>query len=162
MAILRTYAEVQELNPTEVEQQLIDACKAGELCDLGDDVPTEPSPQRTIRADILRYLVLGGCEECPVDGRGVTLYGGFITGMLDIDYGTAKGATQLISCYFDSQFDAIQTRFEMLNLSGSTLKVLSAQGAEINGSVFLRSMTATATVDLHSATIGGQLTCEGA
>ena len=162
MAILRTYAEVQELNPTEIEQQLIDACHAGELCDLGDDVPTEPSPQRTIRADILRYLVLGGCEECPVDGRGVMLSGGFITGMLDFNNATAKGATQLISCYFDSQFDAIQTRFEMLNLRGSTLKGFNAQGAEIKGGVFLGSITATATVALNSATIGGQLDCEGA
>ncbi|MEP1586455.1 MAG: hypothetical protein ABJR46_09030 [Tateyamaria sp.] len=162
MAILRTYAEVQELDPTEVEQQLIDACRAGEPCELAWDVPTEPSVKRTIRADILRYLILGGCEKCPVDGRGVYLSGGYITGMLNLSFGTAKGATQLRHCYFDSQFDAIQTRFEMLILSDSILKGFNAQGAEVKGNVFLRSVTATATLDLNGVTIGGQLACEGA
>ncbi|MEP5631775.1 MAG: hypothetical protein ABJP79_07840 [Tateyamaria sp.] len=162
MAILRTYAEVKKLDPTEVEQQLIDACRAGEPCELAWDVPTEPSVKRTIRADILRYLILGGCEECPVDGRGVNLFGGYITGMLDLNFATAKGATLLRYCCFDSQFYAIQTHFEILNLSGSTLKGFNAQGAQINGDVFLHSITATATVSLHSATIGGQLACEGA
>ncbi|MEP1962060.1 hypothetical protein [Tateyamaria sp.] len=157
MAILRTYAEVQELDPTEVEQQLIDACNAGEQCVLGSDVPSEPNARRTIRADILRYLILGGCEECPVDGRGVNLSGGYITGMLNLNFGTAKGATSLINCYFNSQFDAIQSRFAMLNLIGSILKGFNAQGAQIKGSVFLRSITTTATIDFNGATIGGQL-----
>ncbi|MEO9682737.1 MAG: hypothetical protein ABJF86_18860 [Tateyamaria sp.] len=162
MAILRTYAEVQNLNPTDAEQQLIDACNAGELCYLGGDVPTEPNAKRTIRADILRYLILGGCKECPVDGRGVNLWGGYITGILDLNLGTAKGAIQLRHCNFDSQFDAIQTRFELLDLLGSTLKGFIAQGAQIKGNVFLRSITTTATVALNGATIGGQLDCEGA
>ncbi|MEO1557868.1 MAG: hypothetical protein AAFS01_15660, partial [Pseudomonadota bacterium] len=60
MAIIRTYAEVFKLKPNEAEKDLIEKCQAGEHCALGYDVPTEPSDSRTIRADILRYLLLGG------------------------------------------------------------------------------------------------------
>ena len=162
MPIIRTKAELDALDPTPIEQELIAACQAGEPCRLGNDVPTGPSAARTIRADILRYLLLGGCEACPVDGRGADLWGAYIKGPLDLDFATVKGATQLRKCHFDSQVDAIQTRFDLLNLSGSTLQGLRADGAEIKGDVFLRNLTASATIDFASATIGGHLACEGA
>mmetsp|Transcript_28706 Transcript_28706/g.54249 ORF Transcript_28706/g.54249 Transcript_28706/m.54249 type:complete len:616 (+) Transcript_28706:72-1919(+) len=165
MMILRTWADVLAFDggPTDAEQQLADACKAGEQCELGDGTcPTEPSEERTIRAEVLRYLILGGCPAWPVDGRGVNLMGGYISGILDIDYGTAKGATQLRHCHFDSQFDAVQTRFEAINFNDSTLMGLNAQGAEIKGSVYLRRVSASETVTLNRATIGGQLNCTDA
>ena len=163
MPTIRTKAELDALKPTKAEQKLIAACQAGEPCVLGlGDVPTQPSPARTIRADILRYLLLGGCESCPVDGRGVNLWGAYITGKLELDFATVKGATQLRDCHFDSQVDAVRTRFDLLSLSGSTLQGLRADGAEIKSNVFLDTLTASATIDLAGANIGGQLSCNGA
>ena len=163
MANLRTYDDVLALEPTTPELQLIEACKAGVSCTLGDGrCPDGPSPERTIRADILRYLILGGCTDCLVDGSGVWLVGGYISGEIDMSFETAKGATQLQNCFFDSDIVSVQSRFELVDLIGSTLQGWRAQGAEIKGNVFLDNTTATATVDLTGATIGGQLACEGA
>ena len=163
MAILQTYAEVQKLKPNTAEKDLINKCQTGEPCILGDGTcPSEPSDTRTIRADILRYLLLGGCKDCVVDGRGVVLVGGYISGTLDIDYATVNGATHLIQCHFENRFDSIQTHFKAVTLDGSDMRGWLAQGAKIDGSVLLRNTTASATVILNSATIGGQLNCSGA
>ncbi|WP_299554188.1 hypothetical protein [uncultured Tateyamaria sp.] len=164
MAVLRTYEDVLAFDggPTEAEQQLIDACKAGEQCTLGPDRPDTPDSARTIRADILRYLIVGGCEKCQVGERGVHLVGGYIIGSLDTSFAAAHGATMLEKCFFASRFDSVQTQFQLFNLSGSHLNGLFAQGAKIEGSVFLRDTSNSDTIRLNSSTIGGQLACEGA
>ena len=163
MAILQTYAEVQKLKPNTAEKDLINKCQTGEPCILGDGTcPSEPSDTRTIRADILRYLLLGGCKDCVVDGRGVVLVGGYISGTLDIDYATVNGATHLIQCHFENRFDSIQTHFKAVTLDGSDMRGWLAQGAKIEGSVFLVNTNTSATVNLNSATIGGQLSLNGA
>ena len=53
-----------------------------------DDPPTEmaqvpdgPSDARTVRADLLRYLITWGCAECPTQDFGVDLTGAYVTGI---------------------------------------------------------------------------------
>ncbi|MEL6806731.1 MAG: hypothetical protein AAFO97_03035 [Pseudomonadota bacterium] len=162
MAILRTYAEVLELEPNEAELDLIEKCQAGEQCIRGFDVPKEPSDTSTIRADILRYLLLGGCENCVVNERGVWLIGGYISGTLNLGFATVHGATRLQNCYFETQLLSEQTSFKLVDLSGSTLNGWLAQGAKIEGNVFLEHITASVTIHLSGTTIGGQLSCVGA
>lgn len=65
MAHIRTWAELKKRELTLAEEQLIEACQKGECCVLGDgSLPPEgePYPQRHIHADVLRYLILGGCD----------------------------------------------------------------------------------------------------
>ena len=167
MPLIRNWAGIEALKPglSPAEQQLIDACKRGEPCKLGDgELPPEgePAPEREIRAKILRYLILGGCEDCKVEGWGVNLAGACITGVLDLSFQTAKGLTGLSNCRFQSGLLALQTRFEFLNLTRSAFPSLNAQGAEISGNVFLRGTEAKGEVSFASAQIGGQLSCEGA
>ena len=169
MPIITTWDEIEERGGndwlTPAEQKLIAACKAGDRCGLGDgNVPPEaaPSPEREIRADVLRYLILGGCKDCKVIGWGIELWGAHVIGGLDLSFQTARGATLLINCRFDTQIIAIQARFEALSLPGSHLNGLNAQRAHVTGSVYLRNITAKASVDLKGATIGGQVACDGA
>lgn len=126
------------------------------------DLPTPGDPTREVRAEVLRYLILGGCEDHPGADWGLQLEGARITGTLDLSFATARGITSLVYCRFDQPIAALQTQFQLLNLNGSTLPGLFAQGAKVAGSVTLDSATATATVDVNSAEIGGQLDCENA
>ena len=74
MAHIRTWKELQKLGTTPAEDQLIEACKKGGFCQLEDgELPREgtPDPNRHIRADVLRYLIRGGCDDCKVDDIGV-------------------------------------------------------------------------------------------
>lgn len=54
-----------------------------------------------------------------------------------------------------------QTQVALLNLDGSHLNGLWAQGLNCKGSVFLRDGTCTSTMDVNSAAIGGHLDFDG-
>lgn len=159
MPLIRTYADVEKLpgGPTPAEDKLIAACVAGEPCILGTEVPADgtPDPDRRIRADVLRYLITGGCEARKVADTGVDLTGGHVTGKLDLNLATAKGKTQTIFCRFNELIEAEQTKFGLISLTDSNLVGLNAEGAQIKGGVFLGNTTANATINLSGAEIGG-------
>ena len=159
MARFCTLKDFQPLSAPE--QRLVDKCRDGEACVLGDGTrPGGPDTARTIRADLLRYLILGGCDDCRVDEWGVQLVGAYVTGQLDLSFAMAKGATALVRCHFETRIQALNARFQSLNFDGSFLPGLMAQGIEVTGHVFLRSgFTAKGEVSLAGARIAGQLSC---
>lgn len=165
MPIIRTLADIYNFpgGPTPAEEALLVACAAGHWCELGDGElpPEDAGSDRLIRADVLRYLILGGCDACRVEGWGVRLAGARVTGRLDLSFQTARGATGLLFCHFDKGIEALQAKLAALNLNGSILPALNAQGAEVEGDVFLRDVTATGEVGLSGAIIRGQLACDG-
>ncbi|MCW1934413.1 hypothetical protein [Pararhodobacter zhoushanensis] len=161
--MIRSWSDIEALDPplTAPERRLIEACKAGEMCMLGDGTrPERPDPARTIRADLLRYLILGGCDECRLLEWGVQLAGAWISGELDLSFATAKGPTGLLFCRFQRPVQALHTAFDFLNLIGCALPGLNAQGVSVTGSVFLSGgFEAKGEVSLAGAVIGGQLDC---
>ena len=165
MAHIRTWEELQARELTPAEEQLIEACKKGEPCVLGggelQPVGT-PDPSRHIRADVLRYLILGGCDDCIVDDIGVWVIGAHVTGTLDLDFITTRGAIRMPNSRFEGRICCEQTKCRQLDLNGSDLQGLRDQAVKVTGTVFLRNITTQATIDLNSATIGGQLSCEKA
>ncbi len=165
MARLRTLAEWEALKGevalTEPERYLIECCREGRPCRLGDGSrPEGPHPDRNIRAELLRYLILGGCEKCKLDEWGVRLMGAFVKGRLDVSFARATGGTALVRCRFDNPVQALESRFQFLNLSGSWLPGLNAQGTNVSSSVRLSNgFVAMGKVSLSGAKIGGQLAC---
>lgn len=147
---------------TPAEAALIEACLAGDECILGKDRPDKPSEDREIRAPILKALITGGLPDQPTTDFGVHLEGAYVSGQLNLWMSRAKGLTGLIKCRFDHGLVAMQAPFEGLDLSGSDLPALNAQGARVVGGVFLREgFHANGTVSLSGAEIGGQLECTG-
>ena len=168
MRNIRTYEDIEAARAagelTSAEEKLIACCQEGWLCKLGDGtLPTAPSGARTIRADLLRYLITGGGEGCVVHDLGVQLSGAYVPGLLDLDYAQAKGATDLDHCHFEQKIYARYCHLNTLSLQGSALQQgLSAQGAVIVGNVFLRNgFSAKGSIVLNGTKIGGQLTCTG-
>ena len=165
MAHIRTWAELQARELTPAEEQLIEACQKGEPYGLSDgELPPEgtPAPSRHIHADVLRYLILGGCDDCKVDDIGVWVKGAHVTGTLDLKLNTTRGAIRMQNSRFEEHIDCEQSECKQLVLNGSDLQDLFGQTMKVTGSVFLRNITTQATIDLNSATIGGPLACEKA
>lgn len=163
MTHIRTFAELEALPPTPAEWKLINAAKAGERCKVGPHNATPPvndaSHDFKIRADVLRYLLLGGCEAHPVDDAGVWVVGAQIVDTLKVDFTVIPGAIQLINCRFDAKPSFYQAQCGAVALNGSILPGLRAQGMTTTGSVFLKNIISTDCIDLKSARIGGQLVC---
>lgn len=165
--LIRTYADIENLKGKAVlspaEKKLIENCKRGEVTTLGDGTrPDGPSPERSIRADLLRYLILGGCERCQLHEKGVQLAGAWVDGKLDLSIGSAKGAVHMLKCAFAEPVVAYQAFFHRLVLNGSSLPGLRADGATVKGAVFLRKLKSTGEVSLSGVEIGGQLSAKEA
>ncbi len=165
MAHIRTFAELEALPPTQAEWKLINTTKAGELCTLGDGFlpkDDEPDPSQEIRAEVLRYLILGGCEDFLVDETGVMLEGAVIKGSLDLNFVSSKSLIGLINSCFNDPIHMVQTKCKMLSLEGSHFAKLTASGIEVAGNLDLTDTHSTSCVWLKNAKIGGQLILFGA
>jgi hypothetical protein len=149
--------------PTSAERDLIAKTRTGEPCRCwkGKEPsrPDGPSDDTTIRAALLRLLIIGGTKDCGLHERGVWLEAGWIEGELDLSFCTGKGATLLAYCHFTDRPNLTQTTLPQLSLANSALPGLFAQGAQIAGSLFADEVTAKGTVDVAGAKIGGQLSC---
>lgn len=164
LPIIRTWAEAEALEPplTQAELDLRSACLTGEPCLLSDGRrpdSEEKQPDRVVRADILRFFILGGDTTGLI---GVELKGAYITGSLNLNFVDVSGATRLENCRFEKQIFTRQTRFELLNLSGSAFPGINAQGATVAGNVILRDCVSTAKVSFSGAQIGRQFLAAGA
>jgi hypothetical protein len=159
---------IKDFEPlTTAERTFIASIRADKPCDLGPKRPDTPSDTRTIRAALLRVMIKGGTDDCPVADAGFGLIGAYITGQLNLHFASAKGRTGLILCHFADPIAAMQAKFQVLALNGSRVPGLNLQGADVTGDVFLRTsgktpFHATGAVSLAGAKIGGQLACIGA
>ena len=80
-----------QIVPSPLEQRLIDAVEEGVMVDLAGDEPVDETamrswdgPERTIRAEIIRDIVLGRLAAEP-DPRGLRLRGARIAGRIDLE-----------------------------------------------------------------------------
>lgn len=160
---IRTFADIRVLIETgdlsDAEQKLIRNCKSGEETTLGDgERPSGPSPERTIRADLLRYLILGGCDNFCVHEIGIQLKGAWVRERLDLNFTKASGSTRLLFCGFEEEFEANQTSFALLDLTGSALFGLTAEDLRVCGDLVFDGADVRAEFNINGAEIGGQLT----
>lgn len=167
MQVISNWADIEAhyLPLTEAEEQLKAACQTGGPCTLGDgELPEAETPpsSREIRAPILRYFILGGCESCPVTSKGVDLEGAYVTGQLDIGFEHAKGKTYLFKCRFEEGIRARQAQLDFLLMNGSHFPGLHLENARVAGHVLLRDTEATGEVRLYGTKIDGQLEADRA
>lgn len=148
-------------NPTSAERKLIAATQAGKPCILIDRAnptrPTGPDDDVTIRASLLRLLILGGTKDCGLHERGVHLEGGWIEGSLDLECCRAHGLTQLRYCHFTDRIEARLAKLQLLDLEGSLLPGLHAPGVEVARDIVLKNADATDTIALFGASLDGKL-----
>lgn len=165
MAHIRTYRELLAARPTMVERRLIRAAKIGEPCILSDgNLPPEgpADPAREIRAAVLRYLMLGGCDGFAVDTIGVRLEGASIIGILGLDHKTIWGGIHLVSCTFDQPVTMQQTTCGQLEIRGSRFPNFFGKSMNITGDAIFSDIVTDGTININSASVGGHFLCDNA
>ncbi len=66
----------------EAEKKLIAGRKTGRMVVLGTTVPKKSLKKNTIRAELIRYLLLGGCKDARPHPKGVQVQGAWVSGAL--------------------------------------------------------------------------------
>ncbi|SFY51858.1 membrane-associated oxidoreductase [Streptomyces sp. F-1] len=163
--------EITDLTPAE--RRVRDAFPLGEGVDLrerpdspedADDDPARGAgwgPERTLRAEFLRELLLTG----PVrEGRtaGLKVTGARVTGRLDLRYGTVAHPVRLRSCHFEQAPDLYGARVGALVLSDSVLPGLTAGALRADGVLRITCCRFTGPVRLQGAKLAGAFFANGA
>jgi hypothetical protein len=151
---------------------LLDAVATGGSLVLDD---ANAVPPLTVRAEFLRFLILGGDESAPIHESGIELHDTLIYSdtadprhLLDLRGGKCAGRISLRNCNLTGTLSIQDATLGILDLTGSFLHGLSGERAKTSGSVYLsnssvsnNSSASGSAVSFFGAQIGGSLHCSG-
>ena len=157
----RRLADFEPLSPAE--RTLVDGLDGGtfDRVDAGG-VPEAGDPRRIVRADLLRFLIVGGLDAPRVHEKGVRVSGAWIDGTLDLEGCRIERDLGLADCRFGGRVVLRSAVLDTLFLDGSILPGLSAERLEARGDVNLRGTVVDGPVLMPGARIGGSLVADGA
>ena len=148
---------------TAAEKALVACCARGEPWtprNWDETRPEAPTRANTIRADLIRFLALGGDPAHPVHERGVMLGGAWIKRKFDVHQCRLPARLAFQSCSFALAPVFIATSLPELGLSGCLVPGLTGDRLRVAGGLFLDdAFSATGEVRLLGAEIGGDLNC---
>jgi hypothetical protein len=147
------------------ENALIAACAKGEDWEPegwdGETPPAAPTDANTIRASLIRFLLLGGDAEHPVHEHGVMAGGAWISGALNMYQARCLVRLSLDNCHLVEVPVLLGAALPELILRGCVLPGLWADGLVVTGSVFLdKGFVASSEVRLLGGQIGSNLECD--
>ncbi|KUJ68264.1 membrane-associated oxidoreductase [Streptomyces albus subsp. albus] len=157
--------EITDLTPAE--HRVWQAFPLGAGVDFRESTDDDPAtgagwgPERTIRAEVLRALLLNGPDP---EGEiaGLKLWGARITGRLDLKYGTVEHPLRLRSCHFEQPLDLYGAQLRVLALNDSVLPGLIAGQLRVDGVLRLTCCRIKGTARLAGAQISGAVFLNGA
>lgn len=155
---------------TAAEVKVLQAAALGEDADCQTNVAEEDDParahvwgeDRTVRADLLRWLCVDATARASVDPQGIRVAGVRIDGALNLDYAEVPFPIAIVLSALPDSLTLQQAHLAHLNLRGSHTGSIHADGIQVDGLVSFHSgFHATGEVRLLGAKIGGQLRCRG-
>ncbi|MFZ4532755.1 MAG: hypothetical protein ACOYOJ_13205 [Alsobacter sp.] len=152
---------LEPLLPAEL--RILAALRLGDFDRLGDgSLPTDGDPDRVVRAELLRFLLLGGDGAVKPHEKGVRVSGGWITGQLDLEGCRIPRDIGLKDCHFEAAPVLRSAIIDNLFLDGSEVPGIEAERLEARGGLTVRGARITGVIRLAGAAIGGSLECDGA
>ncbi|MFH9859327.1 membrane-associated oxidoreductase [Streptomyces sp. NPDC017202] len=121
----------------------------------------QDGPERTLRAAVLRALLLNGPRE-PGEVAALMVVGARITGVLDLRYATVDSVIRLHHCRFDEAPRLSGAQLGYVTLRDSVLPGLSADHCRIDGGLRLTHCRVDGAVILSRTQISGALYLDGA
>jgi hypothetical protein len=125
--------------------------------------PEVANAANRVRAEIIRFLLLGGDSSHPVHELGVMVNGAWVDGLLDLGQARCEVRLRLFRCHIEQVPIFVAAFLPELSMRGSKVPGLIADRMEVAGGVnFGDGFTASDEIRLPGASIGGNLDCNGA
>ena len=154
-------SDFQPLNTAETK--IVSNLKSGEFDRLGDGSrPDWDDPARTVRAELLRFLILGSDHGFRMHEKGLSVSGARVTGVLDLEGCRIPRDIRLKDCLFDASPVLRSAIIDNLFLDGSALPGLQGDRLEARGGLSIRGATVTGEIRLGGARLGGNIEADGA
>ncbi|WP_026414571.1 hypothetical protein [Actinomadura oligospora] len=141
---------------SDAEQLLWDAFPTGAWVDLTGAADT------TVRAEVIRLLLLGGHDPEPGQLAAVRLRAATVTGRLDLMGASIGVALICESCVFDAPLRLAEAVTRTVRLVGSRLNALKAPRVRIEGVLDLRGTEIERGIRVDQGEITGGLRLHGA
>ncbi len=138
---------------TPAEEKLLAACKSHGEVSLGYQLPTEETPNNNIRGEIISYLMMGGCKKNRPNAKGVSIYGGYITGLLHLTGCNTGLCLKLQFCDIKCVPVFEESSLAFLEFRGSRILGLHADSARFSGGIDLAGVVSSETIFLSGSTI---------
>jgi hypothetical protein len=131
---------------TSRERELVDVAASGDVLECNqlpiEQLSATDDPEHTIRAELLRELLLKRCDKSP-DPRGVRLHGSRITGTLDLSHVQAAVGMELQGCCFDHPVLLEGAHLPWLSLTASCVPALHGDLLQVDGNLVLHGLRVT-------------------
>ncbi|MFD9430209.1 membrane-associated oxidoreductase [Streptomyces sp. NPDC060002] len=150
--------EINDLTPAE--RRLWRAFATGAAVDFRAQ-GEEYGPERSVRAAVLRALLLNGPRE-PGEIAALKLAGARVTGLLDLRHAVVDSMFRLVHCRFDEAPRLVGAQLNYVSLRDSELPGLDASHTRIDGGLRLTRCRIGGPVHLSRAQISGALYLDGA
>lgn len=149
------------LSPAEIA--LLDGLGNGSLDLLGPGgLPDVEDDTRRVRAELIRYLLLGGPDAPRMHEKGLRLAGAWVVGALDLEGCRVPRDIGLLDCRFESTPVLLSAIIDTLSFDGSDLPGLIADRLDARGDLLFRAATIHGPIQLRGARVGGDLVFDGA
>ncbi|WP_330334936.1 membrane-associated oxidoreductase [Streptomyces sp. NBC_00536] len=152
--------EITDLTPAE--RRVWDAFPRGEGVDFREHPDATGAggetwgPERTVRAEVLSALLLGG-PTAEGQVAGLNIRGARITGKLNLKYAVVEHPIRLRACWFERKPLLYGARLRVFVANDSTLPGLTADTVRVDTTLRLSCCTITGPVRLAGARIAGGL-----
>jgi hypothetical protein len=146
------------------EKKLVRCCATGEVCapdgwDGKRPEADEATDANTVRAELIRFLALGGDKLNPVHEEGVVLAGAWIRSELSLHQAHATTRLVLLKCHFEQTPVFSSLKIPQLALDGSAATGLRATSMTIAGDMYLREFVANGEVRVAGTRVDGNFEC---
>ena len=161
LAVVCSVADFQPLHAAEAK--VVAGLGSGDFNRIGNGLcPEGNDPARTVRAELLRLLILGDGDDLHLHEKGLRLSGAEVTGILDLEGCRIPRDIALTDCRFDASPVLRSAIIDNLFLDGSALPGLQADRLEARGALSICGATVTGEIRLRGARIGGNIEADGA
>lgn len=155
---------------TETEQRLWAAFPTGRWVDLriGDPAADDPrrasgwGPERLVRAEVLRALLLGARQPEPGSAPGIRLRGARVSGRLDLIGATTDWPLVCEYCAFDREIRLVESVTKTVRIVHSRIPGVNGTRMRLDGILSFWSSVVDGMLRLDQAKVTGQVTLRDA
>ncbi|HEX8276950.1 MAG TPA: hypothetical protein VF615_30190 [Longimicrobiaceae bacterium] len=166
---LLAHAQKSWSNLTAGERLLLHAATLGDIARFPGDPEEGGDPEaselwtedRTIRADLLRWLFVDPEAAGCIDARGVQLRAARIVGSLDLSFLDLCFPLRLWRCVTTEDIILAYTTARLVSLRGCSVRALIAPGLTVRGNLTFDHLKTEGGVNLLGAQISGNLHADG-
>lgn len=160
IAVRRSLNEFNLLFP--MERELLLRCSSAGVLSSLIALPAKKNNQNRIRADFLRFLLLGGDNFAPIHDRGINLSGAWVEGQLNLESTRIVTNFVFANCHFDAPIALSGAKMiGNANLYGCKFPGLKAIGFSCEGNLLIRNCTVDGDLVAPDMIIVGDIYLEG-